>query len=280
VAITLKELDLAILAVVHAQDIHRVDQIAAALTLIEETAGEFDPLLKKVITTTAFHPSHGLPGPLTRSVDEVQQSVDALAWYGYVQKTPVYSEFGPRGKPRQKIRIADEIALTDEGVRVAAAHVEGRRLVLRTRAQERDTVFIACAFGRPEVDLLFDREIAPACAALGLRAVKVDEIEPPTTITEEVLAGIRRARIVVADLTFARPSVYFEVGVAHGMGVHVVLTCRSDHNRGTSDAQRVHFDLEQFKISYWSNQGGVFQWDSGQRPVDRMLLLNSEFMSK
>ena len=108
----------------------------------------------------------------------------------------------------------------------------------------------------------------------------MDALEPPTTITEEVLAGIRRARMMVADLTFARPSVYFEAGVAHGMGVHIILTCRSDHNRGTDDAQRVHFDLEQFKISYWSLQGETFSWEAGQRPVDRMHLLHETTFRK
>jgi nucleoside 2-deoxyribosyltransferase len=76
---------------------------------------------------------------------------------------------------------------------------------------------------------------------------------------------------VLADLTHARPSVYFEVGYAQGLGVPLLLTCRKDHYRAAHDNARVHFDLEQYKISFWSrNSKGQFIWAKGMEPTKRL----------
>lgn len=76
---------------------------------------------------------------------------------------------------------------------------------------------------------------------------------------------------MLADLTHARPSVYFEVGYAHGLGVPLLLTCREDHCRGKSDHARIYFDLEQYKISYWSRTSkGEFNWPKGMEPAERL----------
>ena len=57
----------------------------------------------------------------------------------------------------------------------------------------------------------------------------------------------------------------------HGLGVPLVLTCRKDHYRGASDGARVHFDLEQYKISFWSqNSKQQFIWAKDMEPVKRL----------
>ncbi len=85
------------------------------------------------------------------------------------------------------------------------------------------------------------------------------------------MEGIRETACIIADLTYARPSVYFEVGYAHGLGIPLLLTCRKDHFHGKVDHARVHFDLEQFKISYWSrNAKGRFQWPAAMEPSERL----------
>jgi hypothetical protein len=168
----------------------------------------------------------------------------------------------------------DDIELTAEGKRVAVSIKEGRLLTLRPVPIQRTTVFVACAFGHGEIDTLCERQFVPACTAIRYEAVRVDLTEPKRSITNAILEGITECACVIADLSYARPSVYFEVGLAHGLGVPILLTCKSDHHRGKRDDRRVHFDLEQYKISFWrKTEGGTFQWSKNMKPAQRLSVL-------
>ena len=161
--------------------------------------------------------------------------------------------------------------LTDEGKRMAQAINQNRNVILRPKAMNQTTVFVACAFGHPDVDELYRLHLAPACGNLGYKPIRVDMTEPHQTITEKIMEGITDAACVIADLTYARPSVYFEVGYAVGLGIPLVTTCRYDHFRGTKDDQRIHFDLEQYKISFWKpNADGKFEWPKDMEPDKRL----------
>jgi hypothetical protein len=46
-------------------------------------------------------------------------------------------------------------------------------------------------------------------------------------IDDRIIAEIRLARFVIADVTGARPSVYYEAGFADGLGTPVIWTCSS-----------------------------------------------------
>lgn len=167
-----------------------------------------------------------------------------------------------------------KIALSSMGKGIAERVANGRQLSMRTSTNQRTSIFIACAFGRKDVNALFCSVLEPACKAAGLQPYRIDLSEPPQTITHAILEGISDAECVIADLTYARPSVYFEVGFAHGLGVPLLLTCRKDHYRGSEDHLRVHFDLEQFKISFWTREeDSTFAWPTGMAPTERLSAL-------
>jgi hypothetical protein len=89
-------------------------------------------------------------------------------------------------------------------------------------------------------------------AELGITGVVINRREDNRDITLQVIEQLERADLCIADLTHARPSVYFEAGYAQRK-VEVIYTAREDHlERGRDDSARVHFDLEHRSIIPWS----------------------------
>jgi hypothetical protein len=76
------------------------------------------------------------------------------------------------------------------------------------------------------MDPIFDA-IAAAAAANGLRAQRLKDVLDDFRLTEQMMAMIRQARFVVADLTHERPNVYFELGYARGIDKRVVTIARA-----------------------------------------------------
>ena len=58
---------------------------------------------------------------------------------------------------------------------------------------------------------------------------------------------VRRAEVLVADVTLQREGVYFEAGFAIGFGRTVVWWCRAD------DMPNVHFDTRQYSHVEWKD---------------------------
>lgn len=124
--------------------------------------------------------------------------------------------------------------------------------------------FVAMRIGDAQTDSLFEKAIRPALRAVGTTAIRIDRVEYNDDIDDRIIKEIDRADIVVADLTFARPSVYFEGGYAAGLGKPVIYTARRDHLKDKDDDPlgnlRVHFDLQMKNIIDWSDpQNAAFR---------------------
>ena len=109
---------------------------------------------------------------------------------------------------------------------------------------------------RPET-AAFRATAKSAALAAGLTPVVIDEREPENAISEAILTSIRRSTLVLCDLSFERPNCYFEAGFAKGAMRRVLFSCRADHNprSSTSGQYRVHFDVDQMKITWWRADG-------------------------
>lgn len=111
----------------------------------------------------------------------------------------------------------------------------------------------------PSMDMVFSDGMAPAIEAAGYRAFRVDRKEHINKIDDEIVSEIRRSRFVVADATcgvttgeghkigVARGGVYYEAGLAHGLAIPVIWTCREDC------MPFVHFDTRQFAHIIWTS---------------------------
>jgi len=117
--------------------------------------------------------------------------------------------------------------------------------------------FIAMAFDRTDTDALYNKVIEPLLEHKGITPFRVDRSNRNDDIDDQILAELAKCNFVIADLTYTRPSVYFEAGVAQGRPVEVIYTCRRDHFKHRADDlhgnYRVHFDLQMKPIIKWDD---------------------------
>lgn len=108
-----------------------------------------------------------------------------------------------------------------------------------------DTCFVISPIGdegteyRKHADLVLSSLIEPALKALGLTAVRADKISVPGMITGQVIDHVARARLVIADLSFGNPNVYYELALRHAVRKPIVQLIRS--------ADKLPFDVGQFR---------------------------------
>lgn len=121
-----------------------------------------------------------------------------------------------------------------------------------------DQVFVAMWFG-DEMSAVYDVAIAPAVLATGLVPLRIDRKEHDNRIDDEIVAEIRRSRLVICDFTCGtvdaggtrvavpRGGIYYEAGFAQGLGIPVIWSVRHDQ------IGDVHFDTRQYNHIVWED---------------------------
>lgn len=88
-----------------------------------------------------------------------------------------------------------------------------------------------------------------------LHCLRVDDIWEHSTIIQDIFNLIFRSHIVVCDLTGRNPNVFYEAGIAHTLGKHVVPI--------TQNPDDVPFDLRHHRyIRYLNNKEGHASLDA------------------
>ncbi len=111
-----------------------------------------------------------------------------------------------------------------------------------------NTCFVAMAFS-DEMENVYKQAISPAIINCGFTPFKVNERLIPTgkTINDEIIAGIKMSKFMIADFTEHKNGVYFEAGLGRGLGMEVIYTCKID------EIKNAHFDTRQYQHILWSN---------------------------
>lgn len=109
-----------------------------------------------------------------------------------------------------------------------------------------DEAFVIMRIGDPEMDKIWGEVYVPTIKKCGLEPKRVDKHNEGHLLTSEIAGFIKRAKIIVADLTAERPNCYLEVGYTMGIGkfANLILACKSGGN--------VHFDLSAYDIVRWN----------------------------
>jgi len=101
------------------------------------------------------------------------------------------------------------------------------------------SVFVLMPFGTPWQNDLYEI-IKMAADAVGLNAFRADDIRTTGRIMDEVFGAIRRAGVVIADVTGKNPNVLYEIGIAHTLGKRTILL--------TQDISDVPFDVAAYRV--------------------------------
>lgn len=120
--------------------------------------------------------------------------------------------------------------------------------------------FVASALDYPDVDAIYDRAIRQVIKDLKIGVYRVDRVDHNDDIDDRIFAMLDDSDLCIADLTYARPSVYYEAGYAFGGDKPVVYIARKDHlDKKAEDNRRVHFDLQMKNIIAWTSPDEAFK---------------------
>ena len=92
---------------------------------------------------------------------------------------------------------------------------------------------------RKHSDMLLECVVAPVLEEFGMKPVRADRIDKPGIITNQILDYITKSKMVIADLSFHNPNVFYELAVRHMRGLPAIHLSRSSDN--------IPFDIGTFR---------------------------------
>jgi len=107
------------------------------------------------------------------------------------------------------------------------------------------TCFYITPIGEPDSehrmhsDLFLSSIIEPALAEFGLNVVRADQIGKPGMISAQVIEHVVKSKLVIADLSFHNPNVFYELSLRHSCRLPTVQVIRA--------CDQIPFDLDQFR---------------------------------
>lgn len=88
--------------------------------------------------------------------------------------------------------------------------------------------FIVMPFGVESLSIVYEDFVKPTLAdRCQLRPERGDDVFGSNVIMDDITKSIRRARLIIADLTDRNPNVFYEVGIAHALNKQVLLMTQS-----------------------------------------------------
>ena len=102
-----------------------------------------------------------------------------------------------------------------------------------------DTCFVLMPFG-DWFDVYFSQIYALGCKDAGLEPIRADGLFTTGSVMEQIWEQIKRAKVLLAELSGKNPNVFYELGLAHALRKPVVFV--------TASLDDVPFDLRHLRV--------------------------------
>ncbi|WP_433942640.1 hypothetical protein [Brevundimonas diminuta] len=118
-------------------------------------------------------------------------------------------------------------------------------IITSEHAQFESTCFYIAPIGdegsepRKHSDLFLGSIVEPALETFGLQVIRADSIDKQGIITRQIIDYIMRSRLVIADLSFHNPNVFYELALRHAIKLPIVQLIRS--------TDKLPFDVNQMR---------------------------------
>jgi hypothetical protein len=118
-------------------------------------------------------------------------------------------------------------------------------VITSEHAHFESTCFYITPIGSPESeqrkhsDLFLGSFIEPALQSFSLKVVRADGIDKPGVITKQIIEYIVKSRLVIVDLSYHNPNVFYELAIRHMMRLPIVQLIRK--------ADPIPFDINQMR---------------------------------
>jgi len=163
----------------------------------------------------------------------------------YIDEMAAFDRRGVTNVPREEFEALNRV-LSDETE--AAIEQYALELVkLAERAIRSSDVFVVMSFeDKPHLRDAYNT-FRRVCAERNFNAVKVDHhLDSRERIVPAIFSNIKRAAFVIAEISGARPNVYYELGFARALGKAVIQTAFE----GTT----LPFDVFDIPTHFWDSQ--------------------------
>ncbi|MFX1299226.1 MAG: hypothetical protein ACFFD2_30735 [Promethearchaeota archaeon] len=123
---------------------------------------------------------------------------------------------------------------------------------IKTSNMSADTCFVLMPFKEP-FDAVYSDHIKPVVDSIGLACLRGDKIFSNRPIMDDIHQAVRKAKIIISDLTGGNPNVYYETGLCHAINKEVILITQDD---------RAPIDLQHFRrIKYTYTAPGMKKFE-------------------
>lgn len=109
------------------------------------------------------------------------------------------------------------------------------------------TAFVAMQFGEP-YDTIYRTVIRHEAKKLGIDVLRIDEVNRPGIIFQDIQRKIEEAKVVIAEITAPNQNVYYEIGYAHALNKPTILLAQ----RGKD----LPFDIRSYRVIFCDDSIG------------------------
>lgn len=198
-------------------------------------------------------------GALTNTLHEVESHprlLRSLSWgdpdYDGLALTFLRKMIGQNDENLAVVQDYVAKKCSSSGENISSEQTEGRKIVfspaifaIPVESVNQNLISVMMPF-QSELSIVYET-IKEASKVAGFSCIRVDDIWDHSTVIQDVFSLIFQSYIVVCDFTGKNPNVFYEAGIAHTLGKHVVPITQSE--------QDIPFDLKHHRYAKYLNNG-------------------------